>query len=127
MIVLTQSHAFRPVPLMRLAFPTIQPGVMKSGVKSRAVQMQASDGLGAAISCSGVCLSVGNNDIVNDINWTVMPGDRWGLVGQNGAGKSTLFRAITGGENVKVGIIFRPCTPAPLLLPCVPPCLRSLP
>lgn len=101
-LVLTQAHAFRPKPPTRLVFPTMHPGVMESGVKRRAVHMQASDGLGAAISCSGVCLSIGSNDIVNDINWTVMPGDRWGLVGQNGAGKSTLFRAITGGDNVQV-------------------------
>ena len=62
----------------------------------------AMDSTGAAISCSRVCISIGNNDIMNNVEWNIMPGDRWGLVGENGAGKSTLFRAITGNNEVKV-------------------------
>ena len=36
-----------------------------------------------------VFLSIGNNDIISDINWSIMPKERWALVGRNGAG--TLF------------------------------------
>ena len=59
---------------------------------------------GAAMEMNRVCLSVGNADLISDINWTIMPMERWALVGQNGAGKSTLLRALTGtgGELVSL-------------------------
>lgn len=59
---------------------------------------------GAAIEISDVRLSIGNNDIMTDVNWTILPKERWALVGRNGAGKSTLLRAITGtgGELVSI-------------------------
>ena len=57
-------------------------------------------GSGASISISDVSLSIGNNDIISDLNWHIMPNERWGLVGKNGAGKSTLFRAITGQSDI---------------------------
>ena len=34
-----------------------------------------------------VFLSIGNNDIISDINWSIMPKERWALVGRNGAGR----------------------------------------
>ena len=59
---------------------------------------------GAALEMTGVALSVGNADLISDINWTINPLERWALVGQNGAGKSTLLRALTntGGELVSL-------------------------
>jgi len=59
---------------------------------------------GAVLELAGVFVSVGNSDIINDVNWSIMPYERWGIVGRNGAGKSTLLRAITGygGENLSV-------------------------
>ena len=41
---------------------------------------------GAALEIQGVNLSIGNNDIIGNINWTIMPNERWALVGKNGAG-----------------------------------------
>ena len=80
-----------------------QLGIMR---KNRYLLAQQGDSSGASIQCQNVCLSVGNNDIVNNVDWTIMPGERWGLVGQNGAGKSTLFLAITGsvGESNDVKV-----------------------
>ena len=43
-----------------------------------------------------VLISRGNADILNNIEWQVMPGERWGIVGPNGAGKSTLLNALLG-------------------------------
>jgi ABC transporter len=59
---------------------------------------------GAAVEISSVRLSIGNNDVMSDVNWTILPKERWALVGRNGAGKSTLLRAITGtgGELVSI-------------------------
>ena len=77
------------------------------GTTSTSVRYTGSSG--AALELANVCVSVGNNDIINDVQWTIMPSERWGLVGRNGAGKSTLLRAITcsGGETIAVreGII----------------------
>lgn len=42
---------------------------------------------GAAMQIEKVNLSIGNNDIISDINWTIMPKERWALVGKNGAGQ----------------------------------------
>ena len=68
--------------------------------------MSYSGSSGAAIELRDVCISVGNNDIINDVQWTILPNERWGLVGRNGAGKSTLLRTITcsGDENVAVRV-----------------------
>jgi molybdate transport system ATP-binding protein len=38
----------------------------------------------------------GEHLILDDVNWTVKPNDKWALLGHNGAGKSTLLSLITG-------------------------------
>jgi ABC-type molybdenum transport system ATPase subunit/photorepair protein PhrA len=37
---------------------------------------------------------------LQDVDWKVLPGQRWGLVGANGCGKSTLLRALCGVRQV---------------------------
>ena len=49
---------------------------------------------GAAIVCRGVDVWAGNNPLILDVNWSIMPGERWAIQGTNGCGKSTLLRAI---------------------------------
>ncbi|SNY80120.1 molybdate ABC transporter ATP-binding protein ModF [Enterobacter sp. CC120223-11] len=34
--------------------------------------------------------------IINDLSWTVNPGEHWQIIGPNGAGKSTLLSLVTG-------------------------------
>lgn len=46
-----------------------------------------------------------------NINLTVLPGERIGIIGRNGAGKSTLLRAIGGTLNLSGGQILRRYTP----------------
>ena len=41
-----------------------------------------------------VSIRYGERTILNDLNWTVMNGERWALSGQNGSGKSTLLSLI---------------------------------
>ena len=41
-----------------------------------------------------VSIIYGSRTILNNINWTIMNGDRWALSGQNGSGKSTLLSLI---------------------------------
>lgn len=41
-----------------------------------------------------VRIRYGNRTILNELDWTVMNGERWALSGQNGAGKSTLLSLV---------------------------------
>jgi ATP-binding cassette subfamily F protein 3 len=43
-----------------------------------------------------VALGYADTPILNDVVWTILPGERIGLLGPNGAGKSTLLKAIAG-------------------------------
>jgi ABC-type multidrug transport system fused ATPase/permease subunit len=42
---------------------------------------------GASIEIINANLCIGSNDIISNINWSIMPRERWALVGENGAGK----------------------------------------
>ncbi len=41
-----------------------------------------------------VSIRYGNRNILNNLDWTVLNGERWALSGQNGSGKSTLLSLI---------------------------------
>ena len=43
--------------------------------------------------CRGVDVWAGNNPLILDVNWSIMPGERWAIQGTNGCGKSTLLYA----------------------------------
>jgi capsular polysaccharide transport system ATP-binding protein len=45
--------------------------------------------------------------VLRDVNLTVEPGERVGILGRNGAGKSTLIRLISGAEFPTSGVIDR--------------------
>jgi len=63
------------------------------------------------IRLSNVCkdypTKAGPRRVLNNINLTIRPGERVGILGQNGAGKSTLIRLISGGEQPTLGTIER--------------------
>lgn len=48
------------------------------------------------VGMEDVTIRYGEKIILEDINWTVRPGERWALLGHNGAGKSTLLSLING-------------------------------
>ena len=52
------------------------------------------------IEFKNVNVSYADRPILNNINWTILPGEFWQLKGKNGSGKSTLLSMITG-ENSK--------------------------
>ena len=85
----------RCLPLHDLAY---------SSAPAYSAAIQFSGSSGAALELKGVSVSVGNNDLIKNIEWTIMPFERWAIVGQNGVGKSTLLKAITntGGELVNI-------------------------
>ena len=52
-----------------------------------------------------VSLSFLDKKLFDNINWTIHPKSRIGLVGDNGTGKTTLFRAILEQVHLDSGII----------------------
>ncbi|CAB9518517.1 binding protein ZnuC [Seminavis robusta] len=61
------------------------------------------DTKGAALRLENVAISRGASPLLNNIDWSVQPNERWGIVGVNGAGKSTLLGAITGTVRMDTG------------------------
>ena len=41
-------------------------------------------------------LVLGENTLIESLNWNIAPGDRIGIVGFNGSGKTTLMRVLAG-------------------------------
>jgi capsular polysaccharide transport system ATP-binding protein len=48
--------------------------------------------------------------VLDDVNLTVQPGEKIGILGRNGAGKSTIIRLISGAERPSAGRIRRDMT-----------------
>ncbi|MDB4901523.1 MAG: transporter [Mucilaginibacter sp.] len=48
------------------------------------------------VKMNKVHIKYGDKVILNDVNWEILPGERWALLGPNGAGKSTLLSLING-------------------------------
>lgn len=57
--------------------------------------------------CKDYMTAAGPRRILDDINLTIQPGERVGILGRNGAGKSTLVRLISGAEPPTSGTIER--------------------
>ena len=64
------------------------------------------DTKGAALRLDSVAISRGASPLLKNINWSIQPNERWGIVGVNGAGKSTLLGAITGTVRMDEGHAF---------------------
>ncbi|MBL1100436.1 ribosomal protection-like ABC-F family protein [Streptomyces coffeae] len=57
------------------------------------------------ISLRGVTLSRGDRTLLDDVSFSVRPGERVGIVGENGAGKSTLLKVLAGSEPSDDGVV----------------------
>ena len=50
----------------------------------------------AIVKMNHVHIKYADKVILHDVNWQILPGERWALLGPNGAGKSTLLSLING-------------------------------
>jgi molybdate transport system ATP-binding protein len=48
------------------------------------------------VKMNNIHIRYGENQVLNNVNWQILPGERWALLGPNGAGKSTLLSLING-------------------------------
>ena len=55
------------------------------------------------IDLKGASLRFGDRVILDDVDWIIGPGDRYGIVGANGIGKTTLLRIIQGLQPLDSG------------------------
>ena len=55
-----------------------------------------------------ITLAYGPRTVLDDISFTITPGEKVGMIGVNGAGKSTLMRIIAGELDADGGTIARP-------------------
>ncbi len=58
------------------------------------------------LNASDISLSFGVDKILSGVSFSIMEGDRVGVVGVNGCGKSTLFKIITGEMQSDSGEVF---------------------
>jgi molybdate transport system ATP-binding protein len=60
------------------------------------LSVKKSNAFQSIIRMEEVSVTYGQKQVLQNINWEVLPGERWALLGPNGAGKSTLLSLITG-------------------------------
>ena len=61
---------------------------------------------GSSIALKNVKKKLGNNDLINNVTFRLIPGVLVALLGPSGSGKSTLLRVIAGLESADEGEIF---------------------
>lgn len=62
------------------------------------------------LQAHNITKSYGSQTILDQINFSILPDDRIGLVGENGSGKSTLLRILAHKEEPDAGVLF-PASP----------------
>ena len=48
------------------------------------------------LACKGLLLEVAGRTLCNNLDFTVKPGEVWGVLGPNGSGKTTLLNVLAG-------------------------------
>jgi len=69
---------------------------------------QGTEGPAPVLRLQGVSVSFGARPVLEDVSFSVAPGEFVGIIGANGAGKTTLFRAVLGLLAPDAGTVSRP-------------------
>lgn len=59
----------------------------------------------ALMETVGLDLAIGGRTLCRDLDWRVMPGESWAILGKNGAGKSTLLATVAGLRPATAGSV----------------------
>ncbi len=59
------------------------------------------------LAASNLAVLFGGHPLFEQVTFTIMPGDRWGILGRNGSGKSTLMQLVIGSRAPDRGSIAR--------------------
>ena len=59
------------------------------------------------VSLAGVGVRFGTRELLKDVSFVVVRGERWGVLGRNGSGKTTLFNLIRGDLEPSGGTVVR--------------------
>src|SRR5207245_4942420 len=60
------------------------------------------------LKLNNIALSYGPRLVLDDVSFTVAPGEKAGLIGVNGAGKSSLLKIVAGVQEADGGTVMRP-------------------
>ncbi len=80
----------------RLQLPVVDAGRGRRAEASGDHRPVDDEAVMAALEVSGVTVELGGRTILDDVSFTLEPGELTGLIGSNGAGKTTLLRVILG-------------------------------
>jgi len=69
---------------------------MGAGERVAEETSQAESGPGGILSVQGIGVRLSGRQVLDDVSFTIAPGEFTGLIGSNGAGKTTLLRVILG-------------------------------
>ena len=47
------------------------------------------------VALKDVGVGIADNQLISGLDWNILPGERWAIVGENGCGKSTLLKSVT--------------------------------
>lgn len=59
----------------------------------------------ASLEVTGLCFSYSGEQVLRNVSFRVLPGERLAIVGRNGAGKTTLLRCLVGLEKAHGGTV----------------------